>query len=102
MGGRKIVYVRIVVAAIFDFMLPLTRPTSFSLLEFQHCAFASKNIRAPEDYITLRLNDFFFFLGGGGEGRGKGLRSYYDGKKLTQSYCLLLSRYVTISWIFFS
>ena len=99
MGRRKVVYVRIVVAAIFDFMLPLTRPTSFSLLEFQHCAFASKNIRAPEDYITLRLNDFIFYRG---EGRGKGLRSYYDGKKLTQSYRLLLSRYVTISWIFFS
>lgn len=41
------------------------------------------------------------FLVGRGEGRGKGLRSYYDGKKLTQSYRLLLSRYVTISWIFF-
>ena len=72
MGGRKIVYVRIVVAAIFDFMLPLTRPTSFSLLEFQHCAFANKNIRAPEDYITLRLNDFFFFWGGGGRGGVRG------------------------------
>jgi len=73
LGGRKVVYVRIVAAAIFDFMLPLTRPTSFSLLEFQHGAFASKNIRAHEEnactagYITFRLNDVF-----GGWGRGKG------------------------------
>ena len=33
--------------------LPLTRPISTSLLEFQHGAFASKNIRAPEENAIL-------------------------------------------------
>lgn len=37
------------------------------------------------------MNVFFLFPG----------LTYYDGKKLTQSYRLLLSRYVAISWIFF-
>ena len=32
---------------------PLTRSISFSLLEFQHGAFASKNIRAPEENACI-------------------------------------------------
>ena len=59
LGGRNLVRVRIVVAAIFDFMTVEdwcegerrkggTRPFSSSL-RFQHGAFASKNICVPEE-----------------------------------------------------
>ena len=76
LGGRNLVRVRIVVAAIFDFMTVEdwcegerrkggTRPFSSSL-RFQHGAFASKNICVPEENACnagyLRYQVFFFFF----------------------------------------
>ena len=77
MGGRKLVYVRIVVAAVFVlcYLLLALLPSLF--WSFNMALFASKNSRAPEEYactagyITLCLNDFFVCLFGwrGGGGR---------------------------------